>query len=475
MGSPAWTATCRRVGVSVFATCLLAARAAAENVTVDCVGSSGDYASLSAAVDYLNTKPALGGGWEAWDIILLKSDCTDNVRITRSHVWITPDVCWWPGCPDSTLRQITAAEPGKAVVQVEGPHDATLVHLKLKGGLNGLAITGGATVDAFGVVAEGNVVGADGGGGNGIFVDVGSYLNMGEGGASNNPGYGIYMSEGSSGILFGNAAWLQNVPLLVSHNSRGGMRIDRAQVLSWAGLRIEDNTGWGLLLLGADASFGSCCGVQTLVRNNSGGGIFASEGGEAGIWGNVAIRNNGPYGVHAETGGGVSFYSSDATGAVVEGHTEVGVDVTGKSHVSFRGPHKVRNNGQNLPRGVKPWIAGVRVDGGSHAYFGAGPLGTAPEITGYYGPGVLVDMGSVLDAAAATFTSYRSPTSVSAQINGNSTAYLGPGVVLGPRVEAALSCGGQSWVVATRREQYLYCLSLMVSAAPRPPRPEALQ
>src|SRR5512143_1838960 len=132
---------------------ICAAGATAKQVTVDCSPgnpSGSQFTSISAAVSHLNTLPALGD----WDSILLRSDCTDNVYLTRSRIWITPEFdCPWNGCPNTPYR-ITAANPSQPVVSVEGPHDITLVHLILSGGVNGLTIANGGSVIADGVVAE---------------------------------------------------------------------------------------------------------------------------------------------------------------------------------------------------------------------------------------------------------------------------------------------------------------------------------
>ena len=118
-------------------------------LTVDCRPgnpSGAQFSTVSDAVSYLNSqRPALG----SWDTIALRSDCTDNVYLTRSQVWIAPewDSCPWAGCTtNGAPARITAADPGSPVVSVEGPHDIMLVHLVLAGGSSGLGIGGAAAV-----------------------------------------------------------------------------------------------------------------------------------------------------------------------------------------------------------------------------------------------------------------------------------------------------------------------------------------
>ena len=458
----------RHAGVWVLTAGLLsicAPRALAEQAHVDCAPgnpSGSEFTSIQAAIVYLGTLPVVGD----WDRVLLRSNCTENVSITRSHVWITPEFdCPWSGCPNTPTR-ITAANPAAPVITVDGPHDVTLVHVVLSGGVNGLSILSGGWVSAYGVVAEKNVLDASGGlnSGNGFLLDVGSYLSLGEGGAVNNAGYGLILGQGASASLFGSQSWLQNVPLTISGNGHGGLRIDRAQFVVWAGVTVDGNKGWGLLLLGADATFGSCCGsAPTSVRNNLSGGAFVSEGSEASFWGQTAFQNNGPYGVYLDAGSSAVF-DPLGTDLVIEGHTEVGVDVTTHGHAEFRGP-VVRNNGTAM----KPWSAGVRVDGGSQAYFGNDSAGTPAQVTDNSGPGILVDLGSELEVPSAVI---EGNSKEAVRIYHHSTAFLGRNAQVQTNGYGALRCDLTSLVVAERLTKSPACLVVERATEPRPPRPD---
>lgn len=443
---------------------------AAADLYVDCRpdnASGSQYTSISAAVADLNALPATAD----WDTIHLMSDCTDNLYLTRSRIRITAgDECPWNGCGNTGAR-ITAQDTSSAVITVDGPHDIQLVHLTLSGGRDGLIVTSGGSVTVYGVVAEKSVGDPSAGYGNGFHVDVGSFLNMGEGGAVNNAGYGIYLGEGSSATFFGNQSWLQGEPLVISGNGLAGIRAERTEFVSWAGVTIERNGGWGLLLLGAHGSFGSIASSQSLVRDNPSGGAFLAEGSEASFWGRTSFQNNGPYGVYLDSASSAHFDAaggmlpSDGKCVLVEGHTEVGVNVTTNGHVSFNGPHVVRNNGA----AGKAWSAGVRVDGGSQAYFGKGFVGVPTEVTDNSGPGILVDLGSVLEVPTA---SIQDNSMEAVRVYHQSTAYLGPQARLQPNGGAALRCDATSLVVTDRAPKSLSCLNVEKPTGPRPTRPE---
>ncbi len=352
---------------------------------------------------------------------------------------------------------------------MEGPHDVALVHLVLTGGSDGLRISSGGSVIAYGLVAERSVGDASGGVyGNGFVVGTGSSLTLAEGGALDNPGYGITMAVGASVEVFGSQAWLQNKRTVISGNGRDGIRVERSELTSWAGTTIEGNHGWGILAIGGQTTFGGCCGTGAVVRANAGGGAFLTEGSEASFWGDTRFEDNGPYGVYLDAASSAVLVSTapDA-GVLVEGHADVGVNVTTHGHVQFVGRHAISNNGGAM----RPWSAGVRVDGQSSASFDKGRFGLPTEITHNGGPGVLLDLGSVLDAPAAVIgDNLKEAVGVYHQ----STAYLGPDARLGPDGWGGLRCDTTSLVVTDQVAKGPACLHVEKPTGPRPTRPDAL-
>jgi hypothetical protein len=448
---------------------LLPIGAGAEEVFVDCRDGNpteSQFTRVSDAVGYLGARPALAD----WDYVLLRSDCADNVSITRSRIWIAPewDSCPWNGCTtNEPPARITAADPTLAVVTVEGPHEVALVHLVLTGGLNGLAITNGGSVSAYGLIAEKNLGEPVALTGNGILVDVGSFLSLAEGGALDNAGYGIIVSQGASATLFGSQPWLQDKPLVISGNGQDGMRVDRGHVVAWAGVTIERNGGWGMLVLGGDVTFGATDDTHSAVQDNAGGGAFLGEGSEASLWGNTRFQENGPYGVYLDGASSAVFVAQNGAGVVVQGHSEVGVNVTTHGHASFQGPNVVRNNGAAR----KAWSAGVRVDGGSQAYFGEDLEGRRPRVANNDGSGILLDLGSVLEApSVAVEGNSREAVRVSHQ----STAYLGERASLWQNAKGPLRCDTTSLVVTNQVPKTLACPAVEKATEPRPTRPEPL-
>jgi hypothetical protein len=438
---------------------------AADTVYVDCRPdnpSGSAFPSITAAINSLTDLPPTG---DPWHHVLLRSDCTENVTINRSHIYIAPewDSCPWSACqPTGPMApaRIIAADPGAAVVTVSGPVDVSLVHLSLSGGSRGLAMDGNAFVTTYGVIAEQN-------GDVGIDVTGGSSLAMNEGGTRNNGGDGLVITRGGNANLFGAADWLRNTPLVISGNGRVGVRMDRSQLWVISGVVIEGNQGWGLLTYGGDTSFGGCCGPESVVRDNA-GGAFLTEGSEASFWGRTSFRENGPFGVWVEAGSHATFYESgggQSSHVTVEGHQEIGVNVTSGSQASFHGANKIRNNGV----ASTPWSAGLRVDGRSSAFFDQGPGSGPTEISGNVGAGILLDLGAGLDAPQVMVRNNRQ---FGVRILHQSIALLGAGAGLPGNSSGPVACDATSLVVSNVVRRGSACPNVERPSEARPERPE---
>jgi hypothetical protein len=427
----------------------------AENLYVDCREgnpSGAAFTSINAAVSSITHAGSA--------TILLRSDCTENVVLNRPHTTIAPewDACPWEGCTtNGPLATITAADTDKAVINISGADDVSLVHLALSGGAIGLDVSNNAVVAAYGVVAEGN---SD----DGIKVQSGAHLTMGEGGSQNNGRRGLWVLTNASANVCGQASWLQNKPLVISGNGREGISNHRGDFEGWMGIVVQNNGGWGFVSFGGDSVLGSCCGGETIVDGNQEGGVFLSEGSEISLFGHTTIRNNGSIGVYVEGTGHATFYESGDNAVVVEGHSEVGVNVTAGSQASFHGAHKIRGNGA----AAQPWSAGLRVDGNSQAFLEKGVFVNRPEVTGNTGPGVFVDLGSGLDAPSAIF---QGNTAEAVRVRHLSVAHLGASTVLGNT--RPLVCDNTSLVVTDLVGATTACQKVETRrTVPRPPRPE---
>jgi hypothetical protein len=432
-----------------MAALLLAPSARAQDVYVDCREgnpSGSPFDSITAAISSITyTGPAR---------ILLMSDCTENVVLRRPQTTIAPE---WDPCPGSGCTtngepaRITAADPDQDVVRVVGADNVTLVHLTISGGRNGLAVLDGASVDGYGLVAEGNS-------GRGITLDNQASLALSEGGCLNNGAQGLVVST-SSAYISG-----QNEPLVFSGNGREGIVNHRGHLMVMTGVVVENNAGWGFMSYGGGTSFGAWA-AETIVQNNR-GGLYLSEGAEISVWGATTIRDNGSIGVYLEDSSHVTFYDHSNGSVLVEGHSEIGVNITGGSQASFHGAVTVRNNGAAR----RPWSSGIRVDGHSQAFLEKGGFVDPPQVTGNVGPGIFVDLGSGLDAPAATL---QGNSAEGVRVRHLSIAHLGSGTSLRPNGRGPLVCDSTSYVVTDLLGPTAACRHVeRRRTVPRPPRPE---
>jgi hypothetical protein len=146
-------------------------------------------------------------------------------------------------------------------------------------------------------------------------------------------------------------------------------------------------TGGRLLIFGGKSTTSG-----NLYQNNH-DGVDIFNGATALFFGPNIVRNNGVVGLQvdgstADFSGG-RLADGTPTGTVIEGHSLLGVNVTGSSEVSFYGAHKVQNNGN--PGGDPNFLSGVRVSRSSTTISG----GT--HIVHNVGPGVLADFKSGLE------------------------------------------------------------------------------
>ena len=461
----------RCVGLALLVTAVLivpTTEAVAEQRLVDCnSATSGVFTSINDAISSLTGPPPAMG---EWDLIFLKSDCTENVKVTGGRrIWIAPEWAPWPGSPTNgrPLPRIVATSAETNALTVQGPQAVTLANLVLTNGRIGLSANGNASVTTYNVVAEHNTF-------SGINLDTGAALSMYEGGALDNDGYGIRLNVGASATLFGRQSSMRQQPLVIGGNGAGGIRNDRGFVYGLRGVIIENNDGPGLASYAGVSAFGELQVDGVSVFQGNQGGAFVSEGSSITFWANIALRNNGSYGVYVEDGSNASFIAmrNAATGesraVVVEGHTRVGVQVVAHSQVAFHGRHVIRANGSGQ-QGT--WPAGIWVDGGSHAYLDdGGPrfVDTPPEVVDNAGHGIVVTLNSSIDARAGIV---RGNSGVGILIHSRSVGYLGPDRrLLGPTGGVPLLCDSTSLVSSSIVGRSQHCVNV-VAAAPRPLRP----
>jgi hypothetical protein len=416
---------------------------------VDCRAgnpSGSPYTSITAAINSLTDPPSAGN----WDRILLRSDCAENVTITRGRLWIAPewDACPWDTCTtNGPVARITAADPAQPVVRVEGPHDLTLVHLALSNGSDGLAVRGPAFVDTYGIVAENNSA-------NGVSVEGGAMIALAEPALMNNGGRGLVMSA-STAEMYGRAFWLQGKPCLVSGNARTGVFVSRSVFKGADGCVVENNQMRGVVGVGGHVEFGAFR-TEAVIRGNE-GGIILVEGAEATFWGGVVIQDNGPFGLHMERQSQAGFHECCGKPApVVEGHSETGVTASQHSQLYFKGTTRVRNNGT----AGAPLSAGLRVDGNSAAFLDGGA-----QVSSNAGPGVLVDLNSSLDAQSATI---RDNVGEGIRLRHQSVAHVSSASSVRPNGGSPVTCDGTSMVITDLVRRTGACSNVESPTEPRP-------
>jgi hypothetical protein len=430
--------------------------AAAANFSVDCSGgTAGAYSSIGAALAAAVADPATSDRY-----ILLKGNCTENVAIAGGihRIWIAPewDSCPWSACTtNGQPAQITAANAGQPVISVSGASDVTLVHLTLTGGAVGLSITG-AAVTAYGVSADGN--------GQGIAVDAGGSLWIGEGTARNNKSAGLSVSNGSNAVFLGQLSWLQNKPLVLAGNGYAGLVVERSAAASWSGVQIQDNKGPGVLAFGGGIVLGTqCCGHSVVVSGND-VGAYLSEKTRAAFYGDTTIRDNGAIGIYVEKSSHVSL-----GGILVEGHGENGLNAVMGSQATFHSGNRIQGNGAS----GTAWSGGVRIDGSSNALFedGGDPAGPS-SITGNTGPGILVDLGSTIDVRTAVV---QGNTGEGVRVRRGSLADFSAAATLRPNGSGPISCDRSSNVFADQLRRTFACFNVQPEGEARPARPIAGQ
>jgi hypothetical protein len=109
--------------------------------------------------------------------------------------------------------------------------------------------------------------------------------------------------------------------------------------------------------------------------------------------------------------------------------------------------------------------------GSSQAYFDKGDFGVPAEVTQNGGPGILVDLGSVLDAPSAAIGGN---VKEAVRVRHQSTAYVGPGARLRQNGQGPLSCDATSLVVTNAFRRSAACTNVEEPTEPRPARPNTL-
>jgi len=343
--------------------CLSAA--SATDVTVGCPGGiGGQFSSITDALNFLDQFGP--------HTIMVSGTCTENVIIQRRN-----GIAIY-AAPGQNATVANAANPPSFVIQTFGAHQISLSGLTVQGGSDGILVNGDSEAQIADCTFQNNSV-------DGFAM---------QGGSIGDIENSIFQNNGGSGIDVGANATLtlstyRDQRIQISNNHGGGITMDGSFLqINFGTVTIENNGGPGLVASGGRLLiFGGNLPTNGNIYQGNVDGIDIFNGATALFFGQNFVRNNGAVGMQID-GSTADFIGGtlpDGTpdGTVIEGHSLVGVNVTGSSEVSFAGAHKIQNNGS--AGGNPDFLSGLRVSRSSTT------TGGGMSIVNNVGPGILVD------------------------------------------------------------------------------------
>jgi len=356
-----------RAGLLLAFALFCSGTARADNLFVDCSGATpGAFSTITAA---LNSLP-LNSTTEPHSIDV-SGTCTEVVRMNgRQRVTIQRA----GGAATATI--VHPAGPLSDVVNLQESRDITLRNLVIQGGGQGVRLIV-STMRMQGCTVENSA-------GSGINVNPASTLRLDSSTIQNNGGQGFVIFDGST-VLIGGPSPAGAVT--ISGNGAAGIRVDRSVLNLTGNVTIENNGGLAINMFGGQLVVNGAQG-ENIFRNN-GGGINVQSAAGVIFNGQNTIQNNGGSGLQI-VASSVTFNETqlpDGTPRVtiIEGHTDLGVNMVRLAELSINGGHKIRNNSSLTVDPV--FRSGIRVSRSSLSVGGA-------EITNNGGPGILADINS---------------------------------------------------------------------------------
>jgi hypothetical protein len=346
--------------------------ARATDVTVGCPGGiGGQFSSIN---DALNSLDQFGP-----HLITVSGTCTENLFIhDRNGIVITA-----PAGQSATVAN--ASNPPAIVIQFYRARRMLLIGLTVQGGSDGVVVNEDSDAIIQNCTMQGNL-------GDGFRVQVGASAGIENSIFQNNAGNGLTASANATLTL----ATSPQQRIQIRKNQRAGINVDGSYLqINFGTVTSENNGGAGIFASGGRLEiFGdnpTTPNGNLYQRNHDGIDIF--NGATALFFGQNLVRNNGIVGLQVDGSTadflGGSLPDGTPDGIVIEGHSLLGVNVTGSSEVSFFGVHKVQNNGS--PGGDPSFLSGLRVSRSSATIAGG------IHIMYNVGPGVLADFKSGLE------------------------------------------------------------------------------
>jgi hypothetical protein len=365
-----------RIGRGLFLAAvllLLPAATLASDVSVNCDGGPADFPSITAA---LNVLDLIGP-----HSISITGTCVENLTIfqrARLTLFSAPGT-------NATLR---SANTAPNVVIVSSSRRIRFSGLVFEGGGGGMRVDGGSEVFLENCTIQNND-------NNGVVVASHSLLSL-SGTAIQNNGLDGLQINGNSMAFAGNTTPAGFVR--ISGNRGNGVAVNQSNVQILGLLAVEDNGGAAILSRGGRLVFAGTSG-EHVYRNNRLG--ISISGGTADFFGRHTIQNNGLFGVQVFGGASVNFNSATLPGGslgftLIEGHSNVGMNILRLGEVNLNGPHLIRGNGS--ASADPTFRGGIRVSRATLTAVGGA------QVTGNFGPGILLEFNSSLSTTSVSIT-----------------------------------------------------------------------
>jgi hypothetical protein len=353
--------TVRALTILVFA--LAGIVRAQTNVDVDCSGSNPQaFHSINAA---LNTLDLVGP-----NTITVTGTCQENVALLQR------DRLTIQAAAGHVAAIQNAATPPGITLYVAGSRNIVLDSLVIEGGSPALYISDSSSATVVQNCTVENSV-ADG-----FDIDGESEVVIQNSTIKNNSGVGIFISNESQ-LTFGNYPTQR---IHITGNGSGGLAIDGSQVqLNFGVLTINGNAGPGISMDGGRLQlYGGDADAPGLIENNN-VGLSMTGAASATLWSALRIHNNGSTGISVGGASSITLISTvDSEGhnavTTIDGHSTVGLVLSGSSAAQIYGPHVITKNGS---ASADPGSRGGISMGGSSLSIGSGTV-----IDSNVGPGV---------------------------------------------------------------------------------------
>jgi Right handed beta helix region len=340
------------------------------NVNVDCSGSNAQaFHSINAALNTLN----LVGP----NTITVSGTCHENVALVQRDRLTIQAATGHVAAIENT------ATPPVSTLYIAGSHNIVLSNLVIQGGSPALYVSGSSSATLLQNCTVENSVG------DGFDIDAESEVTIQNSTIRNNSAVGIFISNASQ-LTFGTYP-TQRIRIAGNGfggggNGSGGLAIDGSEVqVNFGVLTVSGNAGTGISMDGGRLQlYGGDANSPGLIENNN-VGLSMSDAASATLWSAFRIHNNGSTGISVGGASSITLISTvDSEGhnavTTIDGHSTVGLVLSGSSAAQIYGPHVIGKNGS---ADADPGSRGGISMAGSSLTIGSGTL-----VGGNIGPGI---------------------------------------------------------------------------------------